>query len=746
MGPMPAKLKWFFRGADRAAVAPPAARFALWTPVFLGLGIGVFFALPQDPPVWLGSGLVFGAALGLAVMGMVAGRWRPLAGVVCLALALASLGFAAAHQRVGALAGPVLMKDMGPLRVSGRIVALDPFSSGPRVVLDRLVLRDISPAETPRTVRLRLRGVQPRLAPGDEIEAFARLSPPAAPALPGGFDFQRHAFFKELGGVGFSLGPVTVIKRFGEEREASSEARELRSDLPIKIERVRLQIVDVVREVVPGPAGAVAAALLTGHRAAIPKPTLEAFRSAGLAHLLAISGLHIGLVAGLVFFSVRAALALIPGMALRFPIKKIAAVAALFAAFAYTHLAGATIPTQRAFLMMAVVLIAVLLDRRGISLRTLAVAASALLLVQPESLLSASFQMSFAAVLCLVAVYEKIARGPRHDSGRVRGDQGAVGRVLLFFGGVGLTTVVASLATTPFVLYHFNQVAHYGLLANLVAVPLTVFWIMPCAVASLLLMPAGLEALGLFPMGWALDHLIVFTHWISSLPGATGSYAGVSVYALAAVALGGCCVCLFRGAWRFAGVPALLFWGVATVTARPPDLLISGDAKLVMIRAAEGRFLVSNRTSARFVRSVWQQRAGAQSRVAVWPRDGLQTGDLRCDLQGCVLEREAKTLIFAESLGAAAEDCWHADILVTTQAFKRRCAAGTQDGETVIIDRLALWRNGAHAIWLKDGITIKNVRESRGNRPWVLPPARRAGPSIHTPVHTPLGFIRARHP
>ena len=212
-----------------------------------------------------------------------------------------------------------------------------------------------------------------------------------------------------------------------------------------------------------------------GERGAIPADVLAAMRDSGLAHLLAISGLHVGLVAGILFFAARGGCALVPAVALRFPIKKWAAVVALIGAFGYLLLAGAPVPTQRAFVMVGLVLVAVLVDRRGISMRLVVWAAMFILLVRPESLLGASFQLSFAAVLALVAGYE--ALGPRL---RVwYGESGAARRVLLYVGGVALTTVIAGLATAPFALFHFNRVVVYSLAANLVAVPLTALWVMP---------------------------------------------------------------------------------------------------------------------------------------------------------------------------------------------------------------------------------------------------------------------------
>jgi competence protein ComEC len=331
------------------------------------------------------------------------------------------------------------------------------------------------------------------------VRLRAVLMPPAGPAAPGAYDFARAAWFKEIGAVGYAMSRAEVVA-VGERNGLAPHIAGWRRSLALHL-----------REQMPGQAGAVAAALMTGDRGAIPEGTLQDMRDAGLAHLLAISGLHVGLIAGWLFFSVRFLLALIPGLALRAPIKKWAAAAALLGAFAYMLLTGATVPTQRTFLMLALVMAAVMLDRVAISFRLLAWAAVAVLLWAPESLLSVSFQMSFAAVVGLTAIYEGL--GPAVM--RWRSDGGRAKRLSLYLGAVLLTTLVASLTTAPFALYHFNRVAMYGLAANLVAVPLTALWVMPSALAAYVLMPLGWEQLALVPMGLGIQAMLAVAHAVA---------------------------------------------------------------------------------------------------------------------------------------------------------------------------------------------------------------------------------------
>ena len=265
---------------------------------------------------------------------------------------------------------------------------------------------------------------------------------------------------------------------------------------------MRQTITTKIRAVLKGVSGTIAAALMTGERSAIPEDVMTAIRDSGLAHLLAISGLHIGLVAGIIFFGARGLLALIPPLALRFPIKKWAALAAIAGAFAYAFIAGATVQTQRALLMVGMVLVAVILDRRGLSIRLVAWAALAILVVAPESLLGPSFQISFAAVTALIATYETLSERRQYREYEHSRLPPWVREAMFYLAGVALTTLIAGVATAPFAIFHFNRFAGYGLAANLIAVPVTALWVMPWAMAAFLLMLFGFEAAALTPMGW----------------------------------------------------------------------------------------------------------------------------------------------------------------------------------------------------------------------------------------------------
>ena len=688
------------------AVAANRDRWPCAVPVALALGIGTYFLLHDEPDWWLGPLVLM---LGLAAV-YAAANWRQAAFPAALFLALAALGFTAAGLRTQVVDGGLLQRSVQAATVEGRILDLQPYPQGSRVVLDHLRIAGVAAPDTPAHARIRIRADEPPLAAGQWVRVRASLSPPSPPVQPGGFDFQRHAFFTGIGAVGFALGRAEVLPALAPGP----------FDLAVHLANLRLRLAQRVAAQIPGEAGAVAAALIVGHRTLISEKTLDAFRDSGLAHLLAISGLHVGLAAGIVFFALRALMTLWPPLALRLPVKKLAAAGALVAAFLYALMAGATVPTQRAVLVCAVVLIAVMVDRRGLSLRMLAWAATAVLLLQPESLLGPSFQMSFAAALALVAGYEAAL-----EKGWLRpgGSDASFGRgVLLYGAGVAFTTVIASAATAPFVLYHFNNVAKFGLLANLVAVPVTALWVMPAAMLSFLLLPFGLEGLALIPMGWGTDLVIAVAERVAGLPAATEILVAPPAWALAAMAAGGVWLCVVRGRVRFAGLAALGIGALAATQMAPADLVISGDGRLAAVRLDQGGYAFSTLRRGRFEREGWLAHAGFRDDQAVpWRRDGSETGSLRCDGEGCVLTRHGRRVVIAEGPAALAEDCGRADLVVALVPAGRRCR---QAGP--VIDFFDLWRKGAHAVHVTaKGIRVEAVNDTRGNRPWVLRPRGR---------------------
>jgi competence protein ComEC len=689
-------------------------RLALWLPVGLGVGIGIYFALADEPTWWTGTLLVAAATGLLAALRLAtpSGAARVAAG----ALLAVTVGFAAAQMRAAQVAAPVLESRIGPVSLQGRVVLVEtlPAGEGARITLDRVRLSQILPERTPEYLRVRVKRIPAEpLVPGDWIAARAMLSPPPAPAAPGAYDFQRHAYFRSLGAVGYVVGGVTRTARAEESVGGDGEfwraLERLRQDLTLRIQAA-----------LPGANGAVAAALMTGDRSAIPASVNDAMRDSGLVHLLSISGLHVGLVAAILFVGLRAALALVPLLALNYPIKKWAATAAIPGTLAYAALAGMAAPTQRAVIMVGLVMTAVLVDRRALTMRTLAWAAAAILLLQPESLFNPGFQMSFAAVCALIAVYEW--RGEHGDPAERAGWMRAALAAII---AVAMTSLVATLATAPYAIHHFNRFAVYGLVANMIAVPLTSFWIMPWAVLAFALMPFGLEAWALLPMGLGVEGLVAIAETVAAWPGAGILAPAMPMWGLVLATLGGLWLCLMRGRRRYAGAPTLALGLASALLTTPPDVLIDADGRLLAVRTEQGGLALSAPRGNRLSRESWLRLAGVEEGdAAPWPGPGEGDGRARlgCDAQGCIVRAHGRVVALARERGALIDDCVRADLVVSTVPAKRLCARLGREAETVI-DRWDLRAKGAHAIWIRpDGIRVAAVNDTRGNRPWVQRP------------------------
>ncbi|OUS20912.1 hypothetical protein A9Q95_11725 [Rhodobacterales bacterium 59_46_T64] len=597
-----------FAGIIDEAIARQRGALFGWVPVCFALGIGGYFLFAREPAV--GHYLLALSAVAVGALGATV-QYRRTArsgqgaavGALCMALALGAAGFCSAGLRAHVVASPVMdWRYYGP--IEGKISDIDRSSSGAmRLTLAQAVLRNLPPDRTPARIRVTLHGPAPQFAPkvGQTILTTGHLSAAPGPTEPEGFDFRRHAWFRSLGAVGYTRNPVVLL--------APSEGWQ-------NVTALRLAISARVRARLPGEAGGFAAAIMTGDRAAMPEPTLTDLRRSNLAHLLAISGLHMGLLAGVLLGAARLGLCLVPWLALRVPVKKCAAVIALTGAAGYLALSGGNIATERAFVMVAVALVAVMVERRALSLRAVALAALVILALRPEGLTEPGFQMSFAATTALVAVFAAL-----------RGRAGAVPRWVSVPVAVFISSAVAGLATAPFSAAHFNQVSYFGLLANLVSVPLMGAVVMPAAVAAAALMPFGLEAPALWVMGLGLRWILMVAHWVAGLDGAVGQIAAPPAAVLPLLALGGLFVVLWKGRARVMGiVPMLIALAIWNMAARPA-VLIARDGALVGVMTAQGRAL-SRAQVAGFTAQNWLENDGdAQDQQAAAARwQGQENG------------------------------------------------------------------------------------------------------------------------
>ena len=681
-------------------------RLALWLPVAMGCGVLAFLLPRADPPGWL-------AWVGL--LPMIPAAWLArrhlLAGWLAGLLAAFGLGFALAAWHV-ARAAPLPELPRGAVVVTGTVIELDPLPQGARITLAGARWAE-GGEPMARTLRIRL---QPRdLArpePGDVIAVRALVRAPSPPAYPGAWDFQRAAFFEGQGGAGFALAPLEVLRRGG----AAPPLAGLRAAIETR-----------VMAALPGAAGAIAAALLTGGQSGIPPAELQAMRDSGLAHLLSVSGLHIAIVLGLAFWLVRAGLALWPGFALRYGTRPWAALAGLAAGGAYMVLTGSQVPMQRSFVMAALVTLALLAGRRAISPRLLGFAAVAVMAVQPAAILGPSFQMSFAAVLALIAGFE--AARPWLSAGTAPRPWWQRG--LLIVAASLLTSVLAGAATTPFGLHHFGRLQLYGVAANAVAVPLTSLLVMPAGLLALFMMPLGLEAWPLWLMGWGVEGVLAVARAVASWPASSVAAVPIPGWGLALVALGLCWLCLWRARWRWLGVPAMAAGLTTGLLVTPPDAVVASDGRLFALRSGEQLLLERRAGASRFTRDIWLRSFG-EAAAPDLPREG-DAGRIACTPNACTLHDAAGApaiLLLRPPASPprrgprppeppAAGVCGTAPVILSPEPVRGRCEASQ------VVDRFAVWRDGAHAVWLTpDGPRVLSDRAHRGDRPWVPPRPR----------------------
>jgi competence protein ComEC len=669
----------------------------VWTPVAIGAGAGIYFGLKTEPHAALAVGLLLGA-LGVAVFAH--NRHGP-SGKVLVGLVLMALGFTAADWRTSQVAAPVLDRELGIRWVTGELVSIEDRARMRRMVVALHDIDGVDDDDLPARARISWRGAEFNAAPGDIIRLRAGLGPPPPPAAPGTFNFSRRLYFQKIGALGFAVSPPQVI--------AKTEAG--RGDaLRTQIETIRANLLHRITEAAPGEGGAIVAAIVTGKRDAITPRSKAALRDAGLAHMLAISGMHMGIATGLIFFTVRFGLAAIEPLALHYPIKKWAASAALLSGFAYLILSGGGWSARRAFITAAIMFAAILVDRRALSLRNVAIAAAIILLTTPEALFHPGFQMSFAAVTALVAGYEWFSR--RADRDR---SFSAFARVKRYAIALGVTDTIAAVATAPFALYHFNRVALYSLPANVLAMPLMGFWVMPAAIMALLLTPFGLDAWAWRISAEGVEAMLAIATEVSSWRGAVSFTWQWPPGALLVMTFGGLWFCLARSPLRLAGVAAIPLTALIVLAAPPPQVFVAASGLNAGVILPDGnRMAVFSTRRDRFSALVWGEAAGFDGDGAK-PLAMNEVG--ACDARGCVLTINTKVAVFISDRRALGEDCARADLVVAffpvSSADWRRCDA-------VLIDRRSVWRRGAHAVWLKpDGaIKITTVAEQSGRRPW----------------------------
>lgn len=681
-------------------------QLVLWLPVGLGLGIAAWFALP-DRTGWIAfllSALAVGAGAALLPARGRAGR------ALGLFALMAAAGCALIWWRAQRVAAPRLDRPV-VAQFAGRVQTVEHRAAREST---RLVLAPLGATGLPPRVRVVVddRALPPGVAPGALITLRARLVPPPLPAIPGTYDFAQGAWFRGLGAIGKAIGPVRLT--------APAPA----GGFQIWLASLRARLSAHIQASAPGPPGGIAAALATGDMGGIPQADAEAMRRSGLAHLLSVSGLHVTAVVGAVMLLVLRLLALSPALALRAPLLLIAAGAGACAAIAYTLLTGAEVPTVRSCVAALLVLGGIALGREALTLRLVAAGALLILLFLPEALAGPSFQLSFAAVTAIVALHEQ----PRLRAFLTRREEKRRRRLARALAGLLLTGLAVEAALAPIALFHFHREGLYGAAANIVAIPLTTFVIMPLEGAALLLDLAGLGAPLWWLATWGLALLLWLAHAVAAAPGSVAALPAMPTAAFALMVAGGLWLALWRTPvrrWGLAPLVAGALWALATPA---PDLLVTGDGRHLAVIGPDGKLALLRPRAGDYIRGQLSEGAGSRSEAAAL--DTLP--EARCGADLCVadltrngrrwrlLATRSPYFVDIKAMNAA---CAAADIVVSDRRLPRSCAP-----RWLKADAALLRQTGGLAIRLDRG-TVRSVADEIGAHPWA-PAGFRARPLL----------------
>ena len=695
-----------------AEVAAQLERVFLWVPVAFGLGAAIYLGLKTEPAFWPAALAAIGLGLGAGVAAWRGGRRTLIAALLLSAVTAA--GFSVAKLRSDHVAAPIVPVGLGVVDIQGYVVDVDtPSAGGPRLLIAPTAASHLTPAQLP----LRVRIVMPPggfVDPGRAIAVKALLDPPPAPAAPGAYDFARDAWFDGEGGVGLARGPPVTVA-------APPAPWRLRLVMAVNAFRwtTAERLASDMNQVMGGHAGdaaGLAVAVTTSHQDWLSETVRNDLRQSGLAHMLAIAGLHTAALSGFVFFALRFLIAAWPWLALRAPGKKVAAAGALVAVLAYLVLSGAHAPARRAAITASVAFTAILLDRQAVSLRSLALAALLILLADPEVVVQPGFEMSFCATASLVALAEIWPRPPRPVG--LPWYLAAIQRARDWGVALFMVSLVAGAATGPFAIQHFNRIANFGVFANLTADLVASVVMMPALAVALLceLVGHGLAAPALFVAGWAARSVIAIGHLFATAPGAGGTASAAPQIALVISYFGILFICLWNGALRWIGLPlaaAVALWP----RPAPPVIWVASDGRDAAI-AAHGQEVTLRPGVRAYATDLWAQRRGL-----AMPADMLRArGALfDCDYWSCAARPGVRPALGiwwtrrAPKPERLAELCARSDILVlradVTLPGSCRDAVVLRPGDFAV--------GGAAEIYpSKSGWRVQWAQPLRGQRPW----------------------------
>ena len=680
----------------RASYALQSGRFVVWAPVFLCAGIWTYFNLPNEPSLIAVDGLA------VPVVGLF---WIGRHSSIALLIGLVLLGFGISKARQEIVATPMLRATVSSSDISGYIADADNRGGNKRVLVIELdSANNVPEGELPKRVRISTFNAPTALI-GDHVRFTARLSPLPTPVMPGGFDYGRDLYFQSIGAMGSNITPPVF-----EERPVPWKFVERRF-----FHKLRSVMGARITAAIPGPIGAFANSIVTGERASIPAEMNTSLQISGLAHIISISGLHMSLVAGGVFWVMRAFLALFPVLALNYPIKKWSAVAALIVGFVYMLLADSGSATERSYIMIAVMFFAILVDRPAVSMRNIALAALIILVFNPEEAVRASFQMSFLAVMGIVAFFEYWNNRPvdmnAHEASRL--SRFSRFSLKLFAGSV-LTTIVAGSLSSIAAVYHFGRVSPYGTISNALALPIADLIVMPAAMFGVLLMPFGLEYWPFKLVEIGLQAIMWISDSIATLPYANGMVPQPSLFGVSFMVAGALIICLVLGAFRWLGAGLILAGMYLGATVHLPKILIEDRASNVAIGDEAGNYVLADANKGKFAADKWLQSNGQlETMEASAARAGWT-----CAENMCFSDLASMSVAYVHEPSDADWECPPTAIIIADFPLREKCAEAK-----LKIDRFDVWKSGAHAVYIDGNVAlVETSKGEQGDRPWVFAP------------------------
>jgi competence protein ComEC len=662
-------------------------RLFLFSPVLFATGISFYFSLSVEPS-YIFSCLLF--VLGALPMIFYRVRFKQFS-YLLTGLFLLFAGFFTVHTKVLLMKSPIIEPDLNVIWVRGDIEKIEQREYGKKLILKNVDLwqpevKKFADERTPKKIILHSRIKQEEtFRTGDRIQVKAIINPPEKlPVFPESYNFGRTSYFAQIGGSGFTISPIKKLKS---------------GDVKFT-EKLRHKLADRLFENGVNDKNAITYGMLTGDDKNISKETMQAVRDAGLGHILAVSGLHMSIVMAGLFFLIRFCLAAIPRISLYYDIKKISAVIVIIIGYYYLQFTNFPVSAERSYIMVVIFFMAMLFDRSNTTMRQVAIAGMMLLVIKPEALFDAGFQMSFAAVAGLIFLYE-ISKDKNEDDVRLERKfynsfWQRAGKYLLF---LVISSLVAGLATTPYSFYHFGRYSNYSVLANLIAIPVSTYIIMPvCFIAFIFLdtpfFPFLADAAN-FTSIWLKD----IAEWSTSFPNPVvmKPYIPISYVWFATLLM--CWLFFFQSKIRFYALPFLVILFFAFFNNNNlPELIIS--EKNFAIKGNDRKFYFSNRRKS-FQNAVWQ------GKLAVNEQQPLKNISKDCNAKNC---KFGDILITKQLLR---EDVCSSQKYIINLGKSNACE------EKTIIDINRLQKSGTHLIWrVNDGLELKSMRDIEGKRPW----------------------------